>query len=139
MTKRHTGSCLCGGVRFDVEGDLRGVIYCHCSQCRKQTGHFYAATNVPTSAIRIDGADGITWFAASPSARRGFCRTCGSALFWQLNGADEISVLAGAFDSPSGLSGEVHIFVADKGDYYEIADGLPQFARSTPSIRVADD
>lgn len=139
MMTKHTGSCLCGAVRFNVEGDLRGVVYCHCTQCRKQTGHFYAATNVPLSAIRVDGADHITWFAASPSARRGFCRTCGSALFWQLNGADDISVLAGAFDGPSGLSGEVHIFVADKGDYYEIDDGLPQFPRSTPSVPVAGD
>lgn len=138
MSQLHTGSCLCGAVRFSIAGKLRGVVYCHCSQCRRQTGHFYAATNAPVGAVAIDGEDAITWFEASDHARRGFCRICGSALFWKHKASDQISVMAGAFDMPSGLKGEVHIFVADKGDYYEIDDGLPQFARSTPSIRVAD-
>ena len=122
----HTGSCLCGAVHFDVSGALRGVVYCHCSQCRKQTGHYYAATNVADSDIKVAGEDRITWYAASPFAKRGFCSVCGSALFWKHNKSDEISVMAGAFDQPSGLKDEAHIFVADKGDYYDIADGLPQ-------------
>lgn len=135
----HAGSCLCGAVHFSIAGPLRGVVYCHCSQCRKQTGHFYAATNVADSDITVEGEDKITWYAASPYARRGFCATCGSALFWKHNKSDEISVMAGAFEQPSALKGESHIFVVDKGDYYDIADGLPQFERSTPAIVVADD
>jgi hypothetical protein len=135
----HEGSCLCRVVRFTAKGPLRGVVYCHCSQCRKQTGHFFAATNVADSAIAIIGAENLTWYAASDEAKRGFCRLCGSVMFWKHNELDEISVLAGAFDTPSGLRGEVHIFVGDKGDYYEIQDELPQFQRSTPSIRVAGD
>lgn len=137
MTDIHTGSCLCGAVRFKTSGALRGVVYCHCSQCRKQTGHFYAATNVLDSDIAIEGGDNITWFKASPAARRGFCATCGSALFWKHEDEDKISVMAGSFDRPSGLAGEMHIFVADKGSYYEITDGLPQYERSTPSVKVA--
>ena len=139
MTSVHTGSCLCGAVRFTATGPLRGVVYCHCSQCRKQTGHYYAATNVVDAGLSIEGAENITWYSASDFARRGFCATCGSALFWKLNEADETSVMAGAFDQPSGLKGEVHIFVRDKGDYYAIDDGLPQFEKSTPAIKVADD
>jgi hypothetical protein len=115
------------------------VIYCHCSQCRKQSGHFYAATNVSDDALSIEGADRLTWYAASPHAKRGFCSTCGSALFWKLNGSNETSVMAGAFELPSGLRGEAHIFVGDKADYYDIADGLPQYQRSTPDIAVAGD
>ena len=121
----HSGSCLCGTVRFTTRGPLRGVIYCHCSQCRKQTGHHYAATNVPDENIAVEGSKGISWYRASPEARRGFCRTCGSAMFWKRDGSDYISVLAGSFDQPSGLEGASHIFVADKGDYYSITDGLP--------------
>lgn len=135
----HNGSCLCGAVRFTIAGPLRGVVYCHCSQCRKQTGHFYAATNALDDAVTIQGGDNITWYAASPHARRGFCSTCGSALFWKHNKSDEISVMAGAFEQPSALKGEAHIFVIDKGDYYDIADDLPQYERSTPDITVADD
>lgn len=139
MSEQHKGSCLCGAVRFSAAGPLRGVVYCHCSQCRKQTGHYFAATNVATDALKIESGETIAWYAASPYAKRGFCSVCGSALFWKHNEADEISVMAGAFEQPSDLKAEMHIFVADKGDYYEITDGLPQFDRSTPAIKVAGD
>lgn len=139
MSEIHSGACLCGAVRFETKGPLRGVVYCHCSQCRKQSGHFFAATNVPDSRLSISGGDNLSWYAASPSARRGFCRTCGSILFWKHKDLDYHSVLAGAFDRPSGLEGECHIFVADKGDYYSIDDGLPQFERSTSSVVVDGD
>ena len=137
MTERHDGSCLCGAVRFHTEGALRGVVYCHCSQCRKQTGLYYAATDVDVCNLAIEGEDSLTWYAASGFAKRGFCKTCGSALFWKRNGADRVSILAGAFDLPSGLAAERHIFVAGKGDFYAIADGLPQHARGSPDIIVA--
>lgn len=137
MNGTRTGSCLCGAVRYEVEGPLRGVVYCHCTQCRKQSGHIFAATNVAESKLSVLGADQLTWFEASASARRGFCRHCGSILFWKHKELDEISILAGSFDQPSGLVAEAHIFVADKGDYYEIADGLPQHSRSSPSVRVS--
>jgi hypothetical protein len=139
MGDLHTGSCLCGAVRFTAKGPLRGVVYCHCSQCRKQSGHFYAATNVSDDSLEISGAENIRWFSASDFAKRGFCSICGSVLFWRHNEAAETSVMAGAFDRPSGLKGESHIFIADKGDYYTIDDGLPQFVRSTPDIKVAGD
>ena len=135
----HSGACLCGKVRFRTTGPLRGVVYCHCSQCRRQTGHVVAATNLPRANIAIEGAENLTWFAASPEARRGFCATCGSVLFWKHDALTTMSVLAGAFDRPSGLKGQSHIFVGDKGDYYEIADGLPQFERSAPDVIVAGD
>jgi hypothetical protein len=134
MTDLHQGGCLCGAVRFRISGQLRGVVYCHCSQCRRQTGHFYAATNVDEACVEIQGTDKLTWYRASGFARRGFCATCGSALFWKRDGAGDISIMAGSFDAPSGLREEAHIFVADKGDYYEITDGLPQHDRSSPAI-----
>ena len=57
MNNLHTGSCLCGSVRFRISGHLRGVVYCHCWQCRKQTGHFVAATNAQDADIAIEGED----------------------------------------------------------------------------------
>ncbi|MBZ9812490.1 GFA family protein [Mesorhizobium sp. CA7] len=137
MDDNHSGSCLCGAVRFRTKGPLRGVIYCHCSQCRKQSGHFYAATNVADADIVIEGMENLTWYEASDFAKRGFCKTCGSVLFWKPKGDAYISVMAGSFEEPSGLQGECHIFVGDKGDYYSIEDGLPQFEKSAPSIKVA--
>lgn len=137
MGDQHSGSCLCGAVRFRTTGALRGVIYCHCTQCRKQSGHHYASTNVADDQLTVDGGENVAWYQSSGDAKRGFCRTCGSVLFWKHRELDYTSINAGAFETPSGLNGAMHIFVADKGDYYSIDDGLPQFAQSAPSVKVA--
>jgi hypothetical protein len=122
----HKGSCLCGAVRFEVAGELKGPDACHCTQCRKTSGHYWASTDVPRSALTIHRADNLTWFQSSERVRRGFCSTCGSALFWDPVKKDTIGVAMGAFESPTNTRLAIHIFVADKGDYYDITDGLPQ-------------
>jgi len=122
----HKGSCLCGAVRFEVEGALHPPDACHCRQCRKQSGHYFASTDVLRSAVTIKGAQQLTWFQSSERVRRGFCSGCGSALFWDPIGSDRIAIAMGAFDTPTHTHLALHIFVADKGDYYDIADGLPQ-------------
>lgn len=118
------GSCLCGAVTFSATGTTNDPAACHCSQCRKQSGHYWAAVNVPLSGFAVQGD--LTWYAASPAAKRGFCPTCGSFLFWKGHDEDEIGVALGALDGPTGLRLERHIFTADKGDYYDIADGVRQ-------------
>ncbi|PWW04448.1 hypothetical protein DFR52_1011146 [Hoeflea marina] len=134
----RTGRCNCGAVRFTTRGPLRAVVACHCSQCRRQTGLHYAATNVADGRLTVEGADAVTWYRASQEAGRGFCRHCGSALFWKHDREDYTSVLAGSFDQPTGLAMAEHIFCDDKADFYEITDGLPQYARGSPGIVVAD-
>lgn len=122
----HTGSCLCGAVRFTVAGDLPPPDACHCTQCRKQTGHYLASTDVLKTALSIKETGALAWFASSENVRRGFCSTCGSTLFWEPLHRERIAVAMGVFDSPTGTMLGHHIFVADKGDYYDITDGLPQ-------------
>ena len=122
-THFYQGSCLCGAVRYEVKGPLREVIGCHCSQCRKQTGHFMAATAASHANFSLLEDRGLGWYEASATAKRGFCRICGSTLFWQGNGRDYIAIAAGSVDGPTGLKVAGHIFCADKGDYYEIVDG----------------
>ena len=134
MTTNHTGSCLCGAVTYEVSGPMREVVYCHCSQCRKQTGLYYASTNVADSDLVIRGAENITWFQSSEKGRRGFCKHCGSALFWKYEGAENISIQAGTVDQPTNLAAGYHIFCADKGDFYEILDGLPQYSKDSPGL-----
>jgi hypothetical protein len=121
------GGCYCGQVRYRATGVSRQVVECHCSQCRKQAGHRYASTGAKTSDVQIDGAANITWYRASPDAERGFCSTCGSHLFWKPSGQDYTGILAASIDELSGLEMAKHIFVNDKGDYYQITDGLPQY------------
>lgn len=120
------GSCLCGAVRFTVSEPLTAASACHCTQCRKQSGHFFASANVAKSAVTVSGAEHLRWHAASAKVRRGFCAHCGSWLFWEPIERDWTSVALGAIDGPTGVRLERHIFVADQGDYYDIADGLPQ-------------
>lgn len=124
----HSGSCLCGAVRFDVACELPGPDACHCSQCRKHSGHVFASTDVPRSAVTVHGGENVTWFRSSEKARRGFCSTCGSSLFWDPVGKDWIGVAMGAFDGPTDTRLRIHIHVASKGDYYDIADGVAQKA-----------
>jgi hypothetical protein len=74
----------------------------------------------------IEGGENLSWFTSSDIARRGFCRICGSNLFWDPADRPYISIMAGTLDRPTGLQLERHIFIADKGDYYRIDDDLPQ-------------
>jgi hypothetical protein len=120
------GSCLCGRVSFTVSGDLGATDACHCVQCRKQSGHYFASANVPRTALVVTGEENVTWYQSSARVRRGFCSTCGSFLFWDPLARDWTGIALGAFDTPTGTHLEKHIFVAEKGDYYDIIDGLPQ-------------
>lgn len=125
------GSCLCGAVVFTSDAALRPVILCHCSQCRKTSGHVWAATSVPRAALRIVRDEGLAWYQSSDRARRGFCKCCGSSLFWDPVGGEDISIGAGCIDGETGVSVQCHWYVDDKGDYYGLTDGLPQFPRES--------
>jgi len=118
-----TGSCLCGGVAFEISGPLRPVIACHCSQCRKQSGHYAAFTSCQNADLKFTSESTLAWYRASASAGRGFCKACGSLLFWRADGRDSTSVAAGSLNGKTGLVTEGHIYCADKGDYYAICDG----------------
>jgi hypothetical protein len=124
-----TGGCLCGGVRYLVRGPLRGVIACHCSQCRRTSGHFVAATAAASSAISLINSETLAWYASSHEAERGFCNRCGGNIFWRSTAIDRdmTSIMAGTLDPPTHIRIEQHIFVGDKSDYYEIGDAAPQF------------
>ena len=75
--------------------------------------------------------DGLAWYKSSDVARRGFCRLCGSGLFWEPFDLDKTGIIAGTLDHPTGLKTIGHIFVEGKADFHEIADTLPQFEASS--------
>jgi hypothetical protein len=123
---RATGGCLCGGVRYEVRGDLREVLACHCSQCARTSGNFVAATSCDAGDLALLRSETLSWYRSSSVAQRGFCRTCGGNLFWKPEHGDYVSITAGSIDPPTGLRIAEHIYVGSKSDYYEIADALPQ-------------
>ena len=126
-----TGSCLCGGVAFTLNGSKRHAIACHCIQCRKTSGHYWSATAVATGDLHLTSDTTLTWFQSSDFARRGFCNACGSTLFYERDGAGQIAISAGALDTPTGITETQHIFTADKGDYYDLPEGPETHPRWT--------
>jgi hypothetical protein len=124
-----TGKCECGKVEFEVEAAREKVTVCHCSQCRRISGHAWACTHAPTDKLHFSNKDGLEWYESSSFARRGFCKFCGSSLFYQTNSEENIAIAAGSLNGPTGLKVGKHIFVKDKGDYYEIHENEPQIAR----------
>ena len=133
-TIEATGGCLCGAVRYEITGPMRRVVYCHCGQCRKTSGHYVAATAVSLDDLEIVVDEGLEWYPSSEAADRGFCRRCGSSLFWRPAHNRYMAVMAGAIDAPTGLAAKEHIYVADRSDYYTLDDGLPQFTGNHPEL-----
>ena len=121
------GSCECQGVVFELIGELRDFVFCHCSQCRKTSGHYWAATQISKGNLNLIKATSLSWYDSSDKARRGFCSVCGSSMFYERKGIDKISVSAGSLEIPTSLDRMRHIYVTSKGDYYDISDDLPQF------------
>lgn len=143
MTSRQskpsaTGGCLCGGVRFEIQGPLMDVIDCHCSNCRRFHGHVGAYTATDRENLILVQSDTLKWFRSTtdetPNVHRGFCGNCGSSLFWDPRDKPNISIAAGTLDPPTGLRTTGHVWISQKGDYYAITDGLIQhdkrFARA---------
>lgn len=140
------GSCHCGAVRFEVEGPIRDALACHCTQCRKVSGHYWAAASVPVAHWRVTEDRGLCWFRSSPVAQRGFCGECGATLFW-LPEADavfdwgtpaehSVSFSPAALEGPVDLRVAEHIYTADAGDYYA-PEGPPPEAGPAPARLAA--
>jgi hypothetical protein len=121
-----SGRCLCGGVRYGVTGALRPVIDCHCVRCRRFTGHHMAATSAATADVDIIDSDQcLAWFSV-PGAAYGFCRSCGSSLFWRSDVTpDRLSICAGTLASPTHLRTVEAWWVSQASDYHRRPD-LPE-------------
>lgn len=131
---RKTGSCLCGAVRYEVNGPLKQVVACHCTMCRKQSGHHYATTSAWHDHFTLTEERGLKWYRSSDSSRRGFCAECGSVLFFETDGQGRIAIAAGTIDAPTGLHIAAHIYIDDKGDYYEITGDAPKHGQGGDSV-----
>lgn len=114
---RATGGCLCGAVRFSIHGPMREVVYCHCAMCRRASSHWVAYTACAPESLQVAEQRKLKWYKSSPGVRRGFCRECGSQLFWESARAAHISVSAGSLDQPTGLRSGKHKHLEYVPDY----------------------
>ena len=121
------GRCLCGAVAFEINGPMKQIIGCHCTMCRRQTSHFLAFTAAWDDDLNLTGEDSLSWYRSSADSQRGFCRKCGSMLFFATDGAGRTAISAGALDKGHGLKLAAHIFTDDAGEYYTPDDGVPCF------------
>ena len=111
------GSCLCGTVRYEIEGPFQYASHCHCSQCRKGHGAAFATYGVVASAaVRYTaGSEAITSYQASPTATRTFCRHCGSNLEWRGTATPErVGIALGTLDGDPLVRPRCHIFVGSR-------------------------
>ena len=126
--QQHAGSCLCGAVRFEVDGDFERFYLCHCSHCRKDTGSAHAA-NLFSSKARVrwlSGEERISHFRL-PGTRhaRSFCAVCGSALpSVQMDGA-LLVVPAGSLDSAVPIAPDAHIFTTSRAGWDAALERVP--------------
>jgi len=135
----HDGGCLCGAVRYRVSGPLRPVINCHCTQCRKLSGHHVAATAAPRERMEVTEERGLKWYRSSEKAQRGFCGECGSSLFWSAAERDYIAIMAGTLDGATGLETTANIYCGSAGDYYALDPDLPAHAAHGASVMPPDE
>lgn len=126
----YTGSCLCGGIQFNISADLAPIQVCHCSQCRKAQGGPFA-TNIPVPVaafILTTGTGLLKKYESSEGKFRHFCGKCGSPVFSSRQSLPEvIRVRAGLIDGmlTSGIA--FHAHVGSKSEWWSISDDAPQF------------
>lgn len=131
------GSCLCGGIRYEIDGQLRDAGNCHCSMCRRAHGAAFATY----AQVRLDefswvsGEELVSVYESSPGGYRCFCRVCGSPLGARAKDGKLSWVTLGTVEGDPGVRPNAHIFVGSKAPWYEIADHLPQFDEWPPNAQ----
>jgi hypothetical protein len=126
----YSGSCLCGGVRFQILCELEPIQICHCSQCRKAQGTPFA-TNTPVkgAAFQLDsGAKLLKVFEASPGKQRVFCSECGSPIYSKKDSLPGVlRIRAGLINEPLSSEPVAHCYTGSKANWWTIYDDLTQF------------
>jgi hypothetical protein len=116
-----SGRCLCGAVSFSAQAKSHDVSVCHCSMCNRWSGGVSMFMEV-VGAPAFDGQDKIGLYRSSEWGERGFCKVCGSSLFWKLVGEDRYTLSAGCLDDQSPLHFALEIFIDDKPEHYSFAN-----------------
>lgn len=132
----HTGSCLCGTVRYEIRGEFGAGFYCHCTRCRKASGTAFASNAVVAADdfVITSGAETLKTFVADTGLHRSFCGNCGAPIISRREGVPQVRVRLGALDTPlgAGQGPKAHIYVASKADWWEIRDDFPQYPAAPP-------
>ncbi len=116
----HSGSCLCGQVRYQISGPLLRTSSCYCNMCRKQHGAAFATyANVASADFAYTaGADLVVAYQSSPGVDRCFCKVCGSTLTWQMDGQrDVVGITLGTFDTPLHITRHAPLYIDERAPW----------------------
>ncbi len=132
--KLQKGSCLCGGITYEIHAPLSDVINCHCSMCRKAHGSAFrirASVNISDFKF-LSGEELLTYYESSPGERRSFCSVCGATIITKFNQFPDVYGFAlGTLDTDPEIKIERHIFTKYKAPWFEITDNIPQIEELT--------
>jgi hypothetical protein len=126
---RLQGSCHCGAVKLSVPATSFGIVACHCQDCQKLHGNFFAMIAAERDAVQLDGDASMQRYASSATVVRAFCRACGSRLFKDVQGSPRLLLAAGLFGRHTGMRLRKQVWDASKPDWYDLpaidAPGTP--------------
>lgn len=131
----YKGGCLCGKIRFRITGNIRNIVYCHCSQCRKAQGSAFATNGIVATDdfTFLSGESELTGYEATPGQTKYFCKHCGSPVLSRNNASpQQVRIRLGTIESAISERPAAHIFVSSKADWDEICDALPQYDSYEP-------
>ena len=128
--KTYSGGCLCGQVRYKISGDIKDIVYCHCSLCRRAQGSAFATNgNINRNNFEfISGESELTGYESNPGHKKYFCKHCGSPIIsTNERNPDFVRVRIGTIDDDIKERPVAHIYVGSKANWEEIEGELPQF------------
>jgi len=132
---RATGRCECGSVRYRVSGELRPVVHCHCTPCRRITGHHMAATSARRTDLHLEAESTLVWYDRTPETRYGFCNRCGATMFWTASDKPStITITAGTLDQPTGLRTVLAIYTDQASDFHALDATIESHPGDRPDI-----
>lgn len=129
METRFEGGCLCGQVRFEVRGPTLWCAHCHCRMCQKAhgAGHVTWVGAKEADFAITEGAQELVWYRSSPEARRGFCRACGSSIFFvSTRWPGEMHITRANFDGDIDRAPQVNVFCDSHVDWEPMDERLPR-------------
>ena len=120
MDPPRIGRCHCGAVTVTVPATAFGVVACHCGDCQKMHGNYFAMIAAPTADVRLEGEEHIRWYSSSESSRRAFCEVCGSRIAKEQLGSGRLLLSIGLFGPTTGLRVRKNVYAASKPDWYPL-------------------
>ncbi|ROZ80017.1 GFA family protein [Pseudomonas neustonica] len=124
----HTGSCLCGAIRYRVNGPIGDIVHCHCVTCRKaHAAAFSSVAAVADSDFELQGADMLSHYRSSPDKARYFCASCGSQIYAKRDGTAHLVLRLGTLDDDPQSTERCHIWLSEKAPWYQLDQHLAEY------------